>query len=61
MGAGFSVQLCTSRLFSLPEHFTVILYYFIDGKDENVYNNYNHKAASLCFTSHHKIYSLTAI
>lgn len=42
MGAGFSVPLCTSGLFSLPEHFMAILFYFMEGKDENVYNNYNH-------------------
>jgi len=29
MGAGFSVPLCTSGLFSLPEHFMAILFYFI--------------------------------
>lgn len=29
MGAGFSVPLCTSGLFSLPEHFMAILFCFI--------------------------------
>lgn len=28
MGAGFSVPLCTSGLFSLPEHFMAILFCF---------------------------------
>lgn len=32
MGAGFSVPLCTSGLFSLPEHFMAILFYFISWK-----------------------------
>lgn len=42
MGAGFSAPLCTSGLFSLPEHFMAILSCFIEGREENVYNNYNH-------------------
>lgn len=29
MGAGFSVPLCTSGLFSLPEHFMAILFCFV--------------------------------
>lgn len=55
MGAGFSVPLCTSGLFSLPEHFMAILFCFMEGREENVYNDYNQWAAFLWFKSHHKI------
>lgn len=34
MGAGFSVPLCTSGLFSLPEHFMAILFRFVLWKGE---------------------------
>lgn len=34
MGAGFSVPLCTSGLFSLPEHFMAILFWFVLWKGE---------------------------
>lgn len=36
MGAGFSVPLCTSGLFRLPEHFMATLFCFVLWKGEKI-------------------------